>query len=259
MRFGIIGGTGFYKMMGGTFEERDVETPYGTARAYVGEGDTADLVFMPRHGTEHSIPPHKVNFRANMKALELLEVGRVLAAFAVGSLHIDVPPRSLVAVDQILDLTHGRERTYYEGGDSGVAHVKMTEPYCPALRGTMLKLAGETGVRMWEKGTYVCFQGPRFETAAEVRLFRQLGGDVVGMTGMPEAGLARELGMHYAAVGLSINYAAGLQEEMEIEMEGLDEIREGLIRLFVKTLRAPFEGGCGCEDALLVMHPPKGE
>jgi len=256
MRVAIIGGTGVYAIEGREFKSRIVDTPFGQAQVYLGQGESEDLVFLTRHGPDHRIPPHRINHRANIKALEQLGVKRVLATFAVGSLRPIIPPRSLVALDQFIDFTHGRETTFFDGGSSGLAHTDVTEPYCPGLRERVLTLAAKRGLEIRPKGTYVCSDGPRFETAAEVRMFAQLGGDVVGMTGVPEVSLARELGIHYAAVALSINWAAGLEGPLEIVSSGLDEIRVALLSLFVDALRAPSLAPCNCESAVLMMHPP---
>ena len=255
MRVAIIGGTGVYAMTGGQFEPQIVDTPFGQAQVYLGQGESEDLVFLTRHGPDHTVPPHRINYRANLKALEQLGVKRILATFAVGSLRPTIPPRSLVALDQFIDFTYGRETTFFDGGRSGLAHVDVTEPYCPGLRERVLALAAERGLEIRPNGTYVCVNGPRFETAAEIRMYAQLGGDVAGMTGVPEVSLARELGFHYAAVALSINWAAGLKGPVEIVRSGLDEIRAALLSLFVEALRSPSLGPCNCESAVLMVHP----
>lgn len=257
MRVAIIGGTGVYAIEGRQFKSHIVDTPFGQAQVYLGQGESEDLVFLTRHGPDHSVPPHRINYRANLKALEQLGVERILATFAVGSLQPTIPPRSLVALDQFIDFTHGRETTFFDGGSSGLAHVDVTEPYCPGLRERVLALAAERGLEIRPKGTYVCVNGPRFETAAEIRMYAQLGGDVAGMTGVPEVSLARELGIHYAAVALSINWAAGLKGPVEIVRSGLDEIRAALLSLFVEALRSPSLGPCNCESAVLMVHPPE--
>ena len=257
MRVAIIGGTGVYAIEGRQFKSHIVDTPFGQAQVYLGQGESEDLVFLTRHGLDHSVPPHRINYRANLKALEQLGVERILATFAVGSLQPTIPPRSLVALDQFIDFTHGRETTFFDGGSSGLAHVDVTEPYCPGLRERVLALAAERGLEIRPKGTYVCVNGPRFETAAEIRMYAQLGGDVAGMTGVPEVSLARELGIHYAAVALSINWAAGLKGPVEIVRSGLDEIRAALLSLFVEALRSPSLGPCNCESAVLMVHPPE--
>ncbi len=254
MRVAIIGGSGIYKLNQGQFKPQIIKTPYGQAQVYLGLGDAEDLVFLTRHGLEHHIPPHRVNYRANIKAIKQLEVERVLAAFAVGSLHTGIPPHSLVALDQFIDFTQGREGTFFDGGPSGLAHIEVTNPYCAGLRRQVLALAAKHGLEIRPQGTYVCTNGPRFETAAEVRMFAQLGGDVVGMTGVPEAQLARELGLHYAGVAFSINWGAGLKGAIQIESENLDKLRSDMLSLFVATLRAPSLGQCECKTAMI--HPP---
>ncbi|MBI4786469.1 MAG: S-methyl-5'-thioinosine phosphorylase [Chloroflexi bacterium] len=256
MTVAIIGGTGLYQMPGLETESQVVETRFGDALVFVGKGNSQDLVFIPRHGPDHSTPPHRINYRANVKALEQLGVKRVLAIFAVGSLTLDVPPHSLIALDQILDFTHDRPNTFYDGGASGVGHADMTEPFCPALRDALLARAPDHGLNIRPRGTYVCANGPRFETAAEVRLFAQLGGDVVGMTGMPEAALARELGIHYMALAHSINWAAGLHEQVELVTMAM-EIQAAMLQLGVESLRAATLGKCKCENATYFVYPPR--
>ncbi len=252
----IIGGTGFDRQLGVELSQEVVETPYGAASLYRGQGALEGLIFLPRHGPEHRIPPHRINYRANLKALAQLGVERVLATFAVGSLHPGIPPGALVALDQFIDFTQGRAGTFFDGGASGLVHTEMTHPYCPALRAQLLALAPEYDLDLVSQGTYVCTDGPRFETAAEVRMYAQLGGDVVGMTGMPEASLARELGLHYAAVALSINWGAGLEEKLEI-VRGLEATERALLALFNAVLQqSSLPVKCNCETAAHVIHPP---
>jgi 5'-methylthioadenosine phosphorylase len=258
MRVAIIGGTGFDQLEGLVFSPETIRTPYGEALVFRGQGDGEDLIFLARHGPQHSVPPHKINYRANMKALQMLGVDRVLATFAVGSLVRDIPPMGLAAVDQFLDFTHGREWTYYDGGASGLAHSEMTEPYCPALRERLLALAPAHGLKIRPAATYVCTNGPRLETAAEVRMYAQLGGHVVGMTGVPEAPLARELGLHYAAVAYSINWAAGLSgTTIQFEEAGISELQKKLVDLYVDVLRSPLVLACVCTVPVNVIHPPQ--
>jgi 5'-methylthioadenosine phosphorylase len=256
MKVAIIGGTGIYKIGQGQFEPQLVDTPYGQAQVYLGQDEFSDLVFLTRHGPGHDVPPHRVNYRANIQALRQLGVEQVIATFAVGSVHIGIPPRSLVAVDQFLDFTQGRQGTFFEGEGSGLAHVEVTQPFCSDLRRRLLSLAPQHNLEIRPTGTYVCTNGPRFETAAEIRMFAQLGGDVVGMTAAPEAPLARELGLCYAGLALSINWAAGVTEKMTIEREGMAQIRAAMLALCVTTLRTPATGGCECKTSLLVVHPP---
>jgi 5'-methylthioadenosine phosphorylase len=260
MRTAIIGGTGVYSIPGGVFHEQIIETSYGKARVFQGEGEYEDLFFLARHGVRHSVPPHRINYRANIKALENLGVKRVLATFAVGSLRASIPPLGLVAIDQFMDFTQGRPHTFFDGGRSGFAHTEMTNPLCTGLREELLRLAAERKMHLMPYGAYVCTNGPRLETAAEVRMYAQLGGDVVGMTGVPEIPLARELGLHYAAVAYSINYGAGLvSHRMSFVETGLDELKANLLALFLDTLRAPTLSKCDCETSRFDFHPPEDD
>ncbi len=221
----IIGGTGFgAALVAGTPET--VETEYGLAsltRAALGDG--LDLLFLARHGAGHSLPPHKINHRANVAALRDLGVDAVFATTAVGSLRPEIAPGDFVVLDDFLDFTKGEVVTFY-GEPGQVRHTDFVHPYDPALRETLLGTAGpETAPRVHSTGTYLCTSGPRYETPAEVRLFGQWGASVVGMTGAPEAILCREAGLRYAGVALVTNYGTGLlsaaplsHAEVEAEM-----------------------------------------
>ncbi len=227
MEFGVIGGTGFYSLSDEQAGDRvDVETRYGrveVSRARVGE---VAVAFLARHGKGHSVPPHRVNYRGNIAALKELGVRNVLASAAVGSMSEEMPPGSLVVLTQFLDFTRGRASTFFDGDEGEVTHVDMTEPYCAHLRAE-LQAAGEAlGERVHPEGVYVCAEGPRFETAAEIEMFRKLGGDVVGMTSVPEVVLAREAGMCYAAVGIVTNWAAGVSKE-PVRHEEVSDFMDG--------------------------------
>jgi 5'-methylthioadenosine phosphorylase len=204
----IIGGTGLYDP--GLLEDPRAivaSTPYGTASLFVGRHAGREVAFLARHGTDHGVPPHRVNYRANVWALRQVGVRRVVATAAVGSLRPALAPGRVVFVDQFLDFTRGRAATFH---DADVRHTDMTEPYCPALRGLLAAAAGRQGIPATRGGTYVCTEGPRFETPAEIRMFAAMGGDVVGMTGVPEVVLAREAGLHYATIAMVTNFAAGI-------------------------------------------------
>ena len=239
MPVGIIAGTAVYSIPGVELKETLVSTPYGEALALVGQGENADLVFLPRHGPTHATPPHRINYRANMKALELLGVHDVLAANAVGSINRAMPPLSLVVVDDFLDFTSGRPLSYFDGGESGVKHVEMSQPYCPELHERLLRYAPQFKLELHPTGTYACMNGPRLETPAEIRMLAQMGADVVGMTGVPEVTLAKELGLCYAALAFSINWAAGIENAIQFVEHGLDELRSKMLALFIHTLRNP--------------------
>lgn len=252
---GIIGGTGVYEP-GILDEHREqiVENEYGTAQVTLGSHKGQQVAFMARHGGDHSVPPHLINYRANIKAMQMLGVERIIATAAVGSLNFDYKPGSLVIVDQFLDFTKGRIPTYYEGGAAGVVHVDVTEPYCPELRALLFKAANDMGAEVYASGTYVCTEGPRFETAGEIKMFKQLGGDVVGMTTVPEAVLARELGICYAAVAVVTNYAAGISPGKLTHSEVIEYMRSNLKNIRKTILAAvPLiseRRGCDCDSIL---------
>lgn len=207
----IVGGTGVYDpgVLDGA-EERAVRTPYGEAHVRLGTYRGIRVGFLARHGVGHRLPPHRINYRANVWALRELGLVRVLATAAVGSLNPAMKPGELVLVDQFIDFTRRRESTFFEGGETGVVHVDLTDPYCPELRAVLGRAAQELGITAHQGGVYVCTEGPRFETPAEIRAFRVLGGDVVGMTNVPEVVLAREAGLCYALVAMVTNFAAGI-------------------------------------------------
>lgn len=238
MPVGIIAGTAVYDIPGVELVQESIATPYGEALALRGQGPDADLIFLPRHGLQHTIPPHRVNYRANLKALELLGVKHVLAANAVGSINPAIPPLSLVVVDDFLDFTSGRPLSFFDGGASGVKHVDMSQPYCEKLRTRLLELAPRRELTVHPRGIYVCTNGPRLESPAEIRMFGQLGGDVVGMTGVPEVTLARELDLCFAAVAFSINWAAGIEASVQFVNEGLDTLRARMLAWFIDALRS---------------------
>ncbi len=237
----IIGGTGLTSLPGLTInEEKLVSTPFGETSAALLKGRLNDqsIMFLARHGSGHTIPPHKVNYRANIWALKEAGADYMLAINAVGGINTLLKPAQLVIPDQIIDYTSGREMTYFDNdvssalSDSGVVHVDFGEPYCPRLRSHLLEAAQKTGIELASSGTYGVTQGPRLETAAEIRRMAKDGCDIVGMTAMPEAVLARELNCCYASISVIANLAAGLGEGeitmAEIEKyiaQGMDEVR----------------------------------
>jgi 5'-methylthioinosine phosphorylase len=191
------------------------------------------FVFLPRHGAAHTIPPHKVNYRANLWALHQTGIVNVIAVAAVGSMNKEMSPGSLVIPDQIIDYTYGRENTYFENDLSQVTHVDFTEPYCETLREILKRSAEDADIQAIAGGTYGATQGPRLESAMEIRRMTRDGCDLVGMTGMPEAALARELDLCYACCAVVANWAAGLNNA-PITM---DEIEKNLIEGMKKTHR----------------------
>jgi 5'-methylthioadenosine phosphorylase len=254
-RVAIIGGTGVSDLPGLSPKERLVDTPYGQVSVFLSEAEPFPIVFLNRHGPQRRDPPHRINYRGNLTALRMLGVKKVLAVNAVGSINRELPPKSLVILDDYLDFTSGRQLTFFDGELAGHAYVEMNTPCCPALRQALMDRAGELDLHLYPHGTYVCTNGPRFETPAEIRMFSKLGGDVVGMTGIPEVTLARELGMHYAAVAYSVNWAAGIESQIEIVREGIPELLSRLLALMLTTLQVNDPLPCGCADATFMVYP----
>ena len=207
---GIFGGSGFYRFLDDV-EEEAVDTPYGppSARIRIGEVDGTRVAFMPRHGDEHTLPPHRINYRANVWAMKQVGATRLIGPSACGSLKPELEPGTFVLCDQFVDRTMGRENTFYDGPQT--THVSAAVPYCPGLSATLLECARELDIPVVGSGTVVVIQGPRFSTRAEARWFAQAGWDVVNMTQYPEAWLARELELCYANVSLVTDYDVGLE------------------------------------------------
>ncbi|MGI6165905.1 MAG: S-methyl-5'-thioadenosine phosphorylase [Limnochordia bacterium] len=245
---GIIGGTGVYGLPFFQDSERTlVPTPYGEATVFLGKESDRLVAFMPRHGSDHHLPPHRVNYRANIWALRELGVEAVLGIAAVGSLREEIAPGTLVIADQFLDFSKTRPTTFF---DEQVVHTDMTYPYCSSLREYAEDIASRVGITYRSYGCYVCTEGPRFETAAEVRMFAQLGGDVVGMTNAPEAVLAREIGLCYGVLALVTNFGAGLtsnaltHQEVTLAMKEQEDLFLALLVDLIKSL--PRQWGCQC-------------
>ena len=220
----LIGGTGLYQFPGlENANKLSVETPWGNPSGGVVVGELAGkkVAFLARHGEGHSVPPHRVNYRANLWALHHLGAQRVIGVNAVGGIRADMGPRALVVPDQIIDYTHGRFTSYCDADGAEVKHIDFSEPYDAGLRAALKRAAAEAGVAVVDGGCYGATQGPRLETRAEIARLRRDGCDLVGMTGMPEAALARELGVAYACLALVANWGAGCGDEAEIS---LDEI-----------------------------------
>lgn len=254
-RIAIIGGTGVCdpKILDGARDEY-MDTFYGTIHYWRGKYKDKELVFLPRHGRSHSIPPHLINYRANILGLKRLGVSAIFATTAVGSLNAEDKPGDCVLPDQFLDFTKRRHTSFFDGGVNGVVHVDMTEPYCPHLRQLLCQAAADIGgYTMHEKGTYVCTEGPRFETPAEIRMFQQLGGDIVGMTNVPEVCLAREAEMCYATLSIVTNFAAGLSPHLLGHEEVVAEMgkhSQRLQQLILKAIELYDEADCPCQHAL---------
>lgn len=217
----VIGGTGVYKLAAlDEVQTHEVKTVYGAPSGPVRVGllNGQRVAFLARHGEGHSIPPHKINYRANLAALKQLGASRVLALNTVGGIGDDFGPRVLACPDQLIDYTWGRISTLSEEEGSEVLHVDFGHPYTPSFRAKVLAAAKAKGVAIQDGGCYGATQGPRLETNAEIARMRRDGCDLVGMTGMPEAGLARELGLEYACLAIVANWAAGCGDAEEITM-----------------------------------------
>ena len=236
-RVAIIGGSGLTSLKNLDVTRSDVvRTPYGepSGPMVYGRLNGKDVVFLPRHGPDHSIPPHRVNYRANIWALKEVGVGRIVAVAAVGGIADNLQARDLVFPDQIIDYTYGRSHTFFDGEEREVTHVDFTFPYCSDLRRCLTEAARRVGIAAIEKGTYGATQGPRFESAAEIRRMERDGADIVGMTGMPEAALARELDIRYAAIAVVVNRAAGKEESIISLKEIEAHLEAGMVK--VRTL-----------------------
>lgn len=251
MIIGIIGGTGLYSPDFLDYPCSElISTPYGEVALYRGRYGGHEVFFLPRHGTGHLLPPHRVNYRANLWALREVKAERVLATAAAGSLSRRIRPGDVVALDQFIDFTRSRPSTFFEGDQAGLQHVDLTEPYCPEIRAAFLAAAVSLGLPFHRRGCYVCTEGPRFETPAEIKMFRLLGGDVVGMTNVPEVVLAREAGLCYGAVALVTNYAAGISPGPIVHQEVVDMVKDRVPLIHQMLLRAidhiPIAASCGC-------------
>jgi 5'-methylthioadenosine phosphorylase len=244
---GIIGGSGFYKSTNDS-QKKTVKTPFGDASVYLSQLGSKDIAFITRHGTSHSIPPHLVNYRANIYALHQLGVSKIITTSAVGSLIKEIPPGSFIVPDQFIDFTIGRPKTFFDGkfettlhsGEkrSGVIHIDLTNPYCSDIRKVITSVGKECKIDIHDKGVYVCTEGPRFETPAEISAFRILGGTLVGMTSVTECILARELGMCLSTICLVTNFAAGMQDKISLKevYKEFEEKQKNLKKIVEKTL-----------------------
>ncbi|CNE92950.1 5'-methylthioadenosine phosphorylase [Mycobacterium tuberculosis] len=251
---GVIGGSGFYSFLD-DIEEVQVDTPYGPPSDPIAVGDLAGrrVAFVPRHGRDHRFPPHRIPYRANLWALRSLGVRQVLAPSAVGSLTPAYGPGTLAVPDQLVDRTSGRDQTYYDEG--AAVHVSFSDPYCPAGRRTAVESARAADWPPVDRGTLVVIEGPRFSTRAESHWFASQGWTLIGMTGYPEAVLARELALCYTSLCLVTDLDAGIEEGEGVTMqEVLRVFGENIGRL--RTLVAdvikalPTERTCPCPDVL---------
>lgn len=256
MEKAIIGGTGVYNVSSKSCS-KTINTKYGDAYVDIVEIDGQEIVFLARHGKGHSVPPHMINYRANMKALQLLGVKYVYATAAVGSCNEKFVPGDIVIVNDFLDFTKARPMTFYEGGEEGVIHTDMSEPYCPNLIKEFYNVAEEMAVDIKGEGVYVCTEGPRFETRAEIQMYRNMGGDIVGMTNVPEVVLAKELGMCYAAVGIITNWCTGVKgNDITLhDIQGaMDKNKENITEAFLKVFSKKLsQNNCKCRNSTMKL------
>lgn len=254
---GIFGGSGFYSLLDDV-EETVVETPYGSpsARLAIGYIDGRRVAFLPRHGNRHELPPHMINYRANIWAMKKLGVTRIIGPCAAGSLQAHVKPGDFVICDQFVDRTKGRIDTFYDGPVA--THVSAADPYCRTMREVAVEAAKESGINVHDGGTVVVVQGPRFSTKAESKWFSSHGWEVINMTQYPEAYLARELEICYLNISLITDYDTGLEDFPEIEPVTMDEViaifnanNEKVRDLIFKIVpKLPGKRDCDCASAL---------
>lgn len=236
---GVIGGTGLNDPL--FLQEvhlQQVSTPYEPQSVGILRGlcQGREVAFLPRHGRGHKIPPHRINYRANLWALHSIGVTELIGINAVGGIHPELGPGVLAVPDQIIDYSWGREHTFFDEGLEQVTHIDFTRPYDETLRQGLIQACADMPAPVLAQGVYGCTQGPRLESAAEIRRLQRDGCDMVGMTGMPEAALARELGLAYACLALSVNWAAGISEE-EITMEAIARVLDSGMSTVLGILR----------------------
>lgn len=237
-KLAIIGGTGLTSLEGlNIFEKQKVKTPFGepSSDLFVGEYSGRPVIFLPRHGEKHTVPPHKVNYRANIWALHQAGAEQIIAIAAVGGICDALRPGTLAVPNQLIDYTYGREQSFYSDDFTADKHIDFTYPYDNVLRQAILDAGKQLQIDIIDGGTYGATQGPRLETAAEIKRLKQDGCAMVGMTGMPEAYLAREQGMAYASCALVVNWAAGLTEGV-ITMKDIEHTLAGGMEQVKKIL-----------------------
>jgi 5'-methylthioadenosine phosphorylase len=253
--FGVIAGSGLYDIPGLEITDSvKLNTPYGEPSDIFRIGNLLgkEVAFLPRHGTMHHIQPHRVNYRANIWGFRELGIKKIISIGASGGITSNMKPGVITVIDQLIDTTSGRQSTFYD--ENEVVHIDFTEPFCPDMRDYILKAAKEAGVAVMRGGTYICTNGPRLETAAEIKVFLMQGADMVGMTALPEAALARELEICLANISITTNYAAGIVAQRLTTSEVIDTMNASTEKLksilkgfFSLTFSAP---ACSCGDAL---------
>lgn len=250
-RIAIIGGSGLEDLLQGSKIVR-LETPYGAAPPIsIGSIGLEEVAFLPRHGSKHDLPPHKVNYRANLYSLKQVGVERIIATNAVGAINSTYNAGSLAIPSDILDMTKSRIGTYFDAAP--VTHVDVTDPYCPELCNILAESCKAIGVKVQEKAILAATEGPRYETPAEIRMLQKLGGDIVGMTGAPEVFLARELEICYSALCFISNRAAGMQQRLSaVEVMNVGKrVMPSMLKVIRQAVeRIPVERVCICAKAI---------
>lgn len=255
-KLGIIGGSGLYDVPGiEHIQERTVATPWGNPSSPIVEGTLSGtpVAFLARHGRGHALNPSEVPYRANIAALRSIGVTHVLSISAVGSLQQHLPPRTAVLPDQVIDVTRGRARTFFE--DGVVAHVGLADPFCPSFRTALAPIVADVVERSHDGGTYVAIEGPQFSTRAESQLYRSWNAQIIGMTAMPEVRLAREAGLCYACVAMVTDYDVWHESEDDVTVEVVQRVMADNVaagREIVRRLAAQGLPGCdvACATAL---------
>lgn len=256
-RTGIIGGSGLYNIDGiEIIDELEIDTPFGkpSDNLTLASIHGREVVFLPRHGRSHTIPPHKINYRANIYAMKLAGVSEIISISAVGSLREHIAPGDFVLVDQFVDRTRDRHATFFDG--PVVAHVSVADPVCHSLRTRLEQACAGENITTHSHGTYLVMQGPQFSTRAESNLYRSWGMDVIGMTNMPEAKLAREAELCYTTVAMSTDYDCWHEEEEDVSVASVVEVMHSNVAKAKRMLHAFFsqhadgDHSCNCQQAL---------
>jgi 5'-methylthioadenosine phosphorylase len=255
--FGVIGGSGVYSLFENP-EEIEIDTEYGKPSDKVSLGTISgrSVAFIPRHGKEHTIPPHKINYRANIAALDSLGVTRLISITAVGSLRMDFVPGDFAIPNQFINMTSGRADTFYDGPP--VTHISTAFPYCPEMRKLAVRVGDYDNIKYHENATIIVINGPRFSTMAESKLFNSIGADIINMTQYPEIALAREKGMCYSSIAVVTDYDAGIEVDQHIPPVSFEDVGKKFASSIekVKTMVAdliketPTERSCDCAHVL---------
>jgi 5'-methylthioadenosine phosphorylase len=255
-RIGVIGGSGLYEMEGlHDVESVKIKTPWGEPSDKFIKGKLGDIefIFLPRHGKGHKISPSEINYRANIYAMKMLEVDWLISVSAVGSMKNEIAPGHIIIPSQFIDHTKKRESTFFDGGVA--VHVSMAHPVCPQLSQVLFNAAFDSGTPVHMGGTYICIEGPQFSSKAESELYRSWGVDVIGMTNMPEAKLAREAEICYSTLALSTDYDCWHDDFGEVSVDDVIETllkNVNMAKIILKNIvdLIPREKKCGCSDAL---------